>query len=127
MRSFLREFPKLMAKAPDQVTRDHIDQVRDWLRYDRRHRDGTPATIKPSSINRNVDILSAVYNTARKDRKWGFDIENPMRGMPKLKPENAKEQPRKGELVSNAELTLILSKIPEATLETRCCIRFLRW
>ncbi|WP_233842224.1 site-specific integrase [Dyella sp. 2HG41-7] len=127
LRSYLREFPKLMARAPDQVTREHLDQVRDWLRYERTYRDGTPATVKPASINRNMDILSAVYNTARKDRNWNFDVANPIKGLPKLKAETAKEQPRKGELVTNAELTQILAKIPEASLETRCCICFLRW
>jgi integrase len=127
LRSLMREFPKLMARAPDKVTREHIDQVRDWLRYERTYLDGSPATLKPAAINRNIDILSAVFNTARKDRNWGFDIENPLRGIPKLKPENAKEQPRKGELVTNAELTKILAKIPDANLATRCCIKFLRW
>lgn len=127
LKSFLREFPKLMAKAPDQVTRAHIDQVRDWLRYERKNLDGTPAVVKPASINRNMDILSAVYNTARKDRNWGFDIANPIKGMPKLKAENSHEQPREGRVVTHAELTRILAQIPEATLLTRACIKFLRW
>lgn len=125
LRQWMAEFPKLMARTPDEVTQDHIISARDWLRHERKHVDGSPATLVPDTINRWVDVLSAVYNTARVS--WKFQVTNPVKGIPKLKAEAPHEEAREGRVVTHAELDQVLAHIPEATLETRCCIKFLRW
>lgn len=125
LRQWMAEFPKLMVRAPDEVTSDHIEQARNWLRYERKHIDGSPAILVTDTINRWVDVLSAVYKAAVVS--WGFKVINPMKGMSKLKAEAPHEEAREGRVVTQAELEQVLAHIPEATLETRCCIKFLRW
>jgi integrase len=128
LRSWHAEFPNLMARKVHEVTRQHLDDVVDHLRYHRVDTHGTPIRLKPVTIRRWLQVLSAVYNTAAKDRNWGFrDVLNPIRGMDMPQASNPEEAERKGRVVTAEELCLILAMIPETSLATRCCIRFLRW
>jgi integrase len=128
LRGWLAEFPKLMARVPDHVTRSTFDDIISHLRYQRQKTNGEYALLKPKTIGRWLAVLSAVYNTAANDKAWGFvDVINPVKGVKVPRANTEAEQERKGRLVSEAELHDVFAHIPEASLTTRCCIRFLRW
>jgi len=125
LRRWQLEFPRLVARAPDQVTRKHLEQAAEHLLNTRRDERGAPATLKPVTARRWLLTLSGFYNTAARD--WGFTIENPVRGMPLPQATTAEDHEREGRLVTGDELERILAKIPEASRLTLACIRFLRW
>jgi integrase len=125
LRRWLLEFPKLVARSPDQVSRKHLEQAAEHLLNARRDEHGALITLKPVTVRRWLLTLSGVYNTAARD--WGFTVENPVRGMSLPQATTAEEHEREGRLVTGDELERILAQIPEASPQTLACIRFLRW
>ena len=125
LRSWLQEFPRLVALKPDAVDRKLLEQAAEHLIYSRRHEDGTTATLKPATARRWLQILSAVYNAA--DRDWGYPVSNPVRGMPLPQATTEEEHERQGKVVTDQDLDQILSYLTDAHPLTLACIRFLRW
>lgn len=125
LRQWMAEFPRLMKRQPDSVTRKQMEQAAEHLMYARVSDDGAPAVLKPSTARRWLQVLSAVYNAAAQD--WGYEVENPIRGMPLPRATVEEEHDRQGRVVGDDELEQILAHIPEAGPTTLACIRFLRW
>lgn len=106
-------FPTMCAMAPGDVTPKHLRDAMKTL-AEKHH-------LAPSTINRWIAVLSAVYKAAAEE--WHFDdVANPAHRLPR--PTAADERDR---LITDDELKRVLAVMPSTALVTRKAIEFLRW
>lgn len=125
LRGWEATFPGLMAKPCDEVIEADVRRAMRVLQFELVAEDGSPNTLMPSTINRWVAVLSAVFTAAITE--WDLQLRNPVRGLRAARPDNAKQMDRVGRLITAEELEKVLAHVPTASPETKACLRFLRW